>query len=121
MGTVRIQAGILSRNSEYFGATTVLSTKVFDTDKMDNIFFGYLVPSTDSGLGAPSSPLSFIEGGVVVSTAKRGIYFDYNHSSSMRARYFISAESAAFITALQSTDYNEYVALSPISPYTVIV
>jgi len=121
MGTVRIKAGIIAMGSDYYGATTVLSTKVFDMEKMDNVFFGYCVPPSDAGLGSASSPLSFIEGTTVVSTAIRGIYFDYNHSDNIRKRYFISATSDAYISAAQSTDYNEYVALSPISPYTAII
>ncbi len=120
MGTVRIKAAILARDSFYFGKSTVLSTKVFDMASMDNVFFGYLQPPSDSGLGSPSAPLSMYEAAIGGATTIAGIGFDYNHSDNIRKRYFISATSAAYISAAQSTDYNEYVSLSPVTPYTAI-
>lgn len=121
---LRIKAGILVRESSYYGAANALSAKVFQLDNMDNVEFGYLVPSSDSGVGTASSVLSFTQNPLPPSNAIRGIDFDYNHSNNIRKHYFISGSSADYysISGTQSgtTNVNSLVTLTPISPYTLI-
>ncbi len=121
--SIRIKAAILARESSYYGASTVLDEKVFDTEKMDNVIFGYLIPPTDNGVGSPSYVMSFTENPLPPSNAIRGIDFDYNHSVNIRKHYTISGDSAAYATALGgtgTTNVNALITISPLSPYTLI-
>ncbi len=124
MGTVRFKAGVLSRDSQWFGAATILSSEVFEADKMDKVQFGWLTPALDNGIGSPSLVNSFQESSYApASNSVAGIDFFYNHSVNIRRRYFISALSSDYTTAFgtASTNPNYYTVLSPISPYTLLV
>lgn len=113
MGTVSLHAGILRRDHEYFGGKTSIPAETFYVDQMRSIRVGFLVPDFDSGLGAPSGGMQFIQAnGNVPSTAKIGADFYYDVNNSTRVRYFITCNTQDIGTALESTDAHNYVALT---------
>ncbi len=119
---VNILAGVLAYDANYYGADTSLSVRLFNVDYMDAPLFGFLTPPSDSGVGSPSSALSFQEGNIGPATNSIPcIAFYYNHSPNIRHRFMISATSAAFFTALSTgTTLNSQTTLSPVSPYDIV-
>lgn len=121
---VNIIAGVLQRDEAYFGASSTLVKKQFNIDYVDDVIFGWLTPQSDSGVGSPSYVNSIQVATISpASDAKIGIAFWYNDSPNIRHRYFISANSADWKTALStSTTLNSLTELSVAtgSDYTLI-
>lgn len=112
-----IKAGVLARDSAYFGASTTIPSKMFETQKMNGLQFGFLEPPTDSGVGASSNVLSVVEQ-TNNPNAKLGAWFYYRESSLNRdVRYFVSANSTGatglgLSGALVSTNVNDVASVA---------
>lgn len=88
-----IKAGVLARDSSYYGQGTVIPSKFFETSKMRAIQFGFLEPPTDSGVGTPSSTLDTVEA-TSLSGAKIGAWFFYTEGFNRDVKYFITCNSS---------------------------
>ena len=103
--SLRIKAGILLRDAQYYGAQTTIPSDNFDVERMTNIQHGWLESSGGtSGLGSPSYVTSFTESPTAHTTsAKVGTQFFYQGKFNQMVRYFVSCNSADFETALSTT------------------
>lgn len=119
--SLRIKAGILLRDAQYYGAKTVLPSDNFDVARMTNIQHGWIEGDAGtSGVGSPSYVNSFTEDpNAHTSAAKNGTQFFYQNKFNQMVRYVISCASASFDTALStSTNVNVLTALTPANSYT---
>lgn len=121
---LKLKLAVLRMDGEYFGQGTTLEGQTFDALYMSEIREGYLLPPSDSGLGSPSQPLSWIgaTGGVSGYTnAKRGIDFTYTkYGSDSRHRYTASASSTTFETALSNTSASAFTSVAAVDGYTML-
>lgn len=103
--SLRIKAGILLRDGQYYGAQTTIPSDNFDVERMTNIQHGWLEGNAGtSGVGSPSYVNSFTESPTAHTTAaKVGTQFFYQGKFNQMVRYFISCNSADFETALNTT------------------
>ena len=113
--SLRIKAGILLRDAQYYGAQTTIPSDIFDVERMTNIQHGWLeATSGTSNLGSPSYVNSFTESPTAHTTsAKVGTQFFYQGKFNQMVRYFVSFDSASFETALStSTTVNSMTPLA---------
>ncbi len=119
--SLRIKAGILLRDAQYYGANSVLPSDDFNVDLMTNIQHGWFEGNAGtSGVGSPSYVNSFTQDpNAHTSSAKNGTQFFYKGKFNQMVRYVISCNSASFDTALSTgTDVNVLTALSAANSYT---
>lgn len=119
--SLRIKAGILLRDAQYYGANSVLPSDDFNVELMTNIQHGWLeATSGTSNLGSPSYVNSFTQDpNAHTSSAKNGTQFFYKGKFNQMVRYVISCNSASFDTALSTDkDVNVLTSLSAANSYT---
>lgn len=112
MGQVSIKAGILRRDHAYFGDRTSIPSEIFLSENVVSFRPGWLEPAGDSGLGAPSQTMNFVQGSPHAVGAKLGVDFYYYVNNSTKVRYFITCDSITFTNALESTDAHNFVDLA---------
>lgn len=113
--SLRIKAGILLRDAQYYGAQTSIPSDIFDVERMTNIMHGWLENTAgSSGVGSASYVNSFTESPTAhTSSAKVGTQFFYHGKFNQMVRYVVSCNSADFETALStSTTVNQMTALA---------
>ncbi len=101
---LQIKAGVLKRNQNDYSPQKTIYTQVFNTEKIANIRFGYLLPYKDNGLGDVTYSDSFVQSATLPrADALIGADFYYIEDDNRRVRYFIDGTSIDIQTALDNT------------------
>lgn len=101
---LQIKAGGLKRNQNDYSSQKAINTQVFNTEKIANIRFGYLLPYNDDGLGGVSNAGTFAQSATLPSAnALIGADFYYVEDDNRRVRYFIDGTSTDIQGALDNT------------------
>lgn len=120
MGQVLIKAGVLRKEHQYYGASTLLPGEGFFSERIVQPVAGYYTPYNDQGLGSPTEVGSFTQ--VQFSSASKPcVDFFYYVNQSTKYRFSITCNSAEFYAAFESTDAHNQVNLAVFtgSGYTI--
>ena len=119
---LQINAGVLKRNQNDYSAQTSIYAQTFNTEKIANLRYGYLLPTELGGLGDTSYPDSFIQSAAIPRPdALIGADFYYVEDSNHRVRYFIDASSTEIQSALESTASDpQYVVIASANSKIII-
>ena len=118
--SLRLRLAVLYADGENFSGNTILGTRLFEADQMDEITYGYFDGWVNSALGSASAANNFVQtSGVAPSaTAVPAVHFMYRHTSGYSRKYIVSALSTTLNSALTSSNPNQYTNVAPLSPYT---
>jgi len=119
---LQIKAGVLKRNQNDYSSNKTIYNQVFNTEKIANIRFGYLLPYKSNGLGDATFSDSFVQATTLPRTdALIGADFYYVEDDNRRVRYFIDGSSTDIQAALDNNmSEAQFIAVNSANTKTLV-